>query len=1272
LLLAGVVLVLLATEFQLNPRTAAALVRPVETKLFGRVTIKGSSASLPLETVVVVLKPGTKTTFKAERISGPKGDYAIPNLEPGFYDLLAHDGGSYRKQFIARQKIEKGDNRVDFELEHKPPQKLSGKAATPQGEALAGTIVTFYPPECDDCPILSTTTDERGAYTAMVAPDDYRVAVKSSNTDGLQGVAFVPQTISVLSEQPATLNLKIEWQGSQLSVNLPYAPARIVPSRQGVAVLPNVGNSIMGRIVFGGGAVPSVTVTATHESGRSQTATTDSNGGYRFLNLEPGGYTVEGQASSTLTGFRQTNIQVGASQGRVVDVQLAPSGTGEVAQVTVDPNVSSDQFLNFPTQRTVQSLYSIAPNVARSGLRDASGRDRDPSVAGSSSPENSYILDGVNIADPAFGGSSANLPFEFVQEVEVKAGAFGAEYGKATGGIMNVITRSGGNRVAGDAFGYFTTRGLVRETRNFPFTGSAPNGFSEVNAGFDIGGPIKKDKLWFFGAFNPQHRKNSFLTQTLHAPVEDKITTPFYAGKLTWAINQRHTFTFSTLGDFTRIEGFLASSALNNVNGFGDDLRAFLGRQEIGGHNYRVRLNSTITSNFTAEVSAGLQFQRANTIPTATDRPLITDNFAVLKGNTVLVPTETGINFVAPAGEPDTTGFIDFVDGRGGSLQRNFARGPGFGLFSFQDRNRYDIQARLMNIVGPHTIKWGFEWSRNSYDINTRSSGPAIPYAFAPGAVNPDGTPLRNTNGAANVTNGSRITNNWLVCTVRGTAITCPTSAAVQRAQAIPAATLAALGLTVNPSATAIGTAEAFGTPFLLRNTTRVRDYQLIGNTYTNTEAFYVQDDWRLNSNWQVSFGARWDFGQASDKDGASYIKLNNWWDNMALRLGVTWDFTGKGRGKLFANYGTYIESTIPLELSVRASGGKLQSDKNFNVNTLNAPAGSLIVPGVSTGAINLGSAATPIDPGLKPQSLGEFTGGIEYEVVNGFILGARGIYRHMRNVIEDGSFDDGETYFIFNPGRNAPGTFEAAACAGPPAPGCPSGCFGKAQRFYRALELTATKRFSNRYQFIASYVFSSLIGNYEGVFRNDIALSDPKMTSLFDLQSLPDNNYGRLPNDRPHQFKFSGSYRTPWKITISGNFDMQSGSPFNLLVPHPVYGDNEGLGAPRGTAIVPAVMASDPGFPNFVDSIGSTRAPWTTTLDVGVNYPIDVGEEKELRLVCDWFNVLNSQRAIALDQTFSINSGVAGIPAVANPFWGAALLVQAPSTLRFGVKFRF
>src|SRR5690242_6973405 len=1058
-----------------------------------------------------------------------------------------------------------------------------------------------------------------------------------------------------------------------------------------------------------GAAVPGISVRVSGPNLISaQTATTDSNGRCKVLNLTPGRYSVAVEADKGFAKFEKNEVEVNLSRTTSVEVQLQPAGAQasvtvtdtagaavDVSANTTGSNVSSDQFSNFPTQRTVQGLYTIAPTVTRSGLRDATGRDRDPSVGGASGPENNYILDGVNTTDPAFGGSGANLPFEFVQEVEIKTGAYGPEYGRSTGGIFNVITKSGGNAFHGDVFGYGTTKGLVRDVKNFPFTGSAFTGFSEADVGGDIGGPIVKDKLWFFGAFNPQKRKNYYLTQTFHQAVSNDVTIPFYAGKITWAVNSKNTFTASTFADFTKIDGFLAVAALNNVNGFGNDITAFEGRQETGGHNYAFRLNSTITPNFIGEFSGGLHFQRANIIPRAIDKPLITDNFAVLKGGSVLTPVSTGVNanntavcpsnptpnangFVNPLSQCVGTGFIDFVDGRGGSLQRNFVRGPGFGLYTNQDRNRYEFSAHMQNIIAnSHTIKWGFEWNQNKYNINTLSSGPAITYGFTPGNLNFSGStgntsPLTPTNGASNVTNGSRITNSWLVCAVITNVITCPTTAAVVRAQSIPAATLAALGLTVNPAATPITTAQAFGSPFLLRNTTRVRDFELVGSTYTNVESFYAGDDWKFAKNFQLSFGIRWDYQQSYSNNGGTYLKFNNFDDNAAPRFGFIWDFTGKGKGKVFANYAQFIETPIPLDVNVRAGGGDVQTDKNFNVNRLNAPAGSLIVPGVSTGATNLGSDATPADRGLKPQSIREYTAGFEYEVGGDVVLGARGVYRAMVNVIEDGSFDDGDTYFIFNPGRLGSGTTEENACAGDPATHRAPQCFGRAQRFYRAVEFTANKRFTNNFQFISSYVYSSLIGNYEGLFRNDNGQSDPNITSLFDLQSLLKNTYGRLPNDRPHQFKFNGSYRTPWKLLVSGNFYAQSGVPFNQLIPHPIYGNNEGFGVIRGTAIVPTVSASEPGFPNVVESIGTNRSPTTMNLDLGVYYPIRVGEGKELRLTGDWFNVFNSQRAVTLDQTFSLNSGVTGVPPVPNPFYGSALLVQAPSAFRFGAKFTF
>ena len=1050
-----------------------------------------------------------------------------------------------------------------------------------------------------------------------------------------------------------------------------------------------------------GAAVPNVTVTLSGPNLiRSMTAVSDSNGAFRFGSVPPGRYSVDAASAAGFAPFKVENIEVNLGRTTTANITLTPAGASGVVDVvggtpeidqssnTTGANISTEFFSNIPTSRTVQGLYTIAPTVTRSGLRDASGRERDPSVAGSSGPENSYILDGINTTDPAFGGGGANLPFEFVQEVEIKTGAYGADLGLATGGIFNVITKSGGNEFRGDVFAYGLPKNFVRETKNFPFTGLAPNGYSELDAGFDIGGPIIKDRLTFFGAFNPQYRTNHYLTQTFRRDVEGKITTPFYSGKISWLVNDKHTATFSTFGDFTREKGHLYGQNLLAVAGFGANPASFMGTRETGGHNYAARLNSNFSNNFIGEFSFGMHFQRNNVIPdpSVADVALITDSFAILRGDGTVAPiTQTNVlagttPTVDDEDNPDptpgtNTGFIDFVYAPGSSLQRNFVQ-DGFGLFQEQSRDRWEAAARLINIWGKHTFKYGFEFYKNKYDIMQASTGPANVFA------NPLGVGANNGEDLDNRTlNGFRVTNNWTVCTTRGTNIVCPFTnfdsagnPAASIGQGILAPLVGAGQLPAGITGVVAGDIteeEALNNPFLVRVSTRVRDFQLNAHTYTNVESFYIQDDWKLFRNFQLNLGLRWDYQQSYGNGGVSYLKLNSFRDNLQPRLGFSWDPWGKGKTKLFANYARFVETPIPLDINVRAGSEDSQTDKNFNVDRVNAPLSSALATGFNTR--NLGAAPTPIDVGLKPQTVNEWTAGFEHELVKNLTFGFRGIYRAQGSVIEDGSFDDGDTYFLFNPGEplgpgagGPEGNTEFKACNNPDI-----GCFGRARRYYRALEFTLNRRFANNFSFNSSYVFSSLIGNYEGLFRNDNGQADPNITSLFDLVSLLGNTYGRLPNDRPHQFKFNGSYETPWKLIVSGNFYAQSGAPFNQLVPHPVYGDDEGFGVPRGTAIVPDLSDIN-GNGGISNAIGSNRSPTTYNLDLGFYYPIQLSENMRLRFTVDWFNVLNLQRALTLDNTFLIDSGVEGIPPVANPFYGSGTVFQYPSAVRLGAKFSF
>lgn len=1051
----------------------------------------------------------------------------------------------------------------------------------------------------------------------------------------------------------------------------------------GVSAQTSTTGSVEGTVTDSNGAVvPNATVVLSGPNlVRPQTVTSDENGTYRFLQVPPGRYSVKIEAAGGFDTFEQTNVEVNLSKSTSVNITLAAKGVSTTVDVvastpeidqssnTTGSNISTEFFSNIPTSRTVQGLYTIAPTVARSGLRDASGRDRDPSVGGSSGPENNYILDGVNTTDPAFGGGGANLPFEFIQEVEIKTGAFGADQGLSTGGVFNVITKSGGNEFHGDVFAYGNPSSFVRDTKHFPFTDLAPNGFSEVDAGATLGGPIIKNRLTFFAAFNPQFRTNHYLTQTFRQEVEGKISTPFYSGKLSWFINNNNTFTFSTFGDFTKEEGHLFSGQNTIDAGFGANLASFAGVRETGGTNYAARLNSNIGSNWIGEFAFGIHKQRNNVIPdpSMADVALITDNFAILRPDGTVAPV-TQTNFLAgttPTTTPTpgtNTGFIDYIFSPGGRLQRNFVR-DGFGLYQDQSRDRWEASARFQNIVEKHTFKYGFEFYRNSYDIFQTSTGPSNVFA------NPLNVLPRNGNDLDNRSvNGFRVTNNFTVCTTRGTIIVCPVTQAASGAS-VGAGILSGLGANLPPGITgiqigAITEAEANNNPFLVRTTTRVRDFTLDAQTETDVQSFYLQDDWRVMSNLQFNIGARFDFQQIRGNGGVTYLKLNNWFDNLQPRIGFSWDPFKQNKTKIFANYARYVETPIPLDVNVRAGSGDSQTDKNFNVNRVNAPLNATVATGFGTR--NLGSEPTPIDEGLKPQTVNEWTAGFEHEIRKNLTFGFRGIYRAQGSVIEDGSFDDGDHYFLFNPGEIRPGqnTTEEQACSNPAI-----GCFGRARRFYRALEFTLNRRFANNFAFQTSYVYSSLIGNYEGLFRNDNGQSDPNITSLFDLVSLLANTYGRLPNDRPHQFKFNGTYQTPWKFVLSGNFYIQSGIPFNQLVPHEVYGDDEGFGLPRGTAVIPDLGANSFGV---TSAIGKSRTPTTYNLDLGVYYPIRFTENMQLRFTADWFNVTNTQRAVILDQTFLTDSGVAGIPPVRNPFYGAGLAFQYPSAFRLGAKFSF
>ena len=234
------------------------------------------------------------------------------------------------------------------------------------------------------------------------------------------------------------------------------------------------------------------------------------------------------------------------------------------------------------------------------------GRD-NPSISGGSALDNLYVADGVNITDSAFGGIGTfsrsygalgtGINTAFVKEVQVKTGGFEPQYGQATGGIVNIITQSGGNEFHGAVYGYM--RPGVFEARRKQRDDFSVNKVGELldaenfDAGVDVGGPAIKNKLFFFGSFNPSLRRDHVIgavgsgIRTLLGEHDQKYTTYNYAGKVDWNLNSNHTLAFSIMGSDPHEYIIFASLNIDN-----DTANSKL---DFGSRNMALRYNGSPT-----------------------------------------------------------------------------------------------------------------------------------------------------------------------------------------------------------------------------------------------------------------------------------------------------------------------------------------------------------------------------------------------------------------------------------------------------------------------------------------------------------------------------------------------------------------------------------------------------------------------------------------------------------------------------------------------------
>jgi outer membrane receptor protein involved in Fe transport len=309
-----------------------------------------------------------------------------------------------------------------------------------------------------------------------------------------------------------------------MSTYLPHAPRW---SRAAVALAlflslagPATAQTETGRITgvvtdATGGILPGVTVQAKAVgTGATRTVVTDNLGVYVFANLPPAQYDI----TTALDGFRAANAKVTVSVGGAanVDLKMDVAGTKETVTVLaevprinttngeVSTTINQTQIRELPTiTRNVYDLVAVAGNV--SGGRVADGEEWTETTRGTGYNINGQRASSTNIL---LDGSANNnefdttvgqqVPLDSVQEFSVVTSNFSAQYGRATGGVVNVVTKSGTNNFRGTAYNFYRSDKLATNTFDNKANGIEKGEFTRHQMGFSVGGPMRRDKLHFF------------------------------------------------------------------------------------------------------------------------------------------------------------------------------------------------------------------------------------------------------------------------------------------------------------------------------------------------------------------------------------------------------------------------------------------------------------------------------------------------------------------------------------------------------------------------------------------------------------------------------------------------------------------------------------------------------------------------------------------------------------------------------------------------------
>jgi outer membrane receptor protein involved in Fe transport len=984
---------------------------------------------------------------------------------------------------------------------------------------------------------------------------------------------------------------------------------------------------------------------------------TEGDGSYQLDQLPPGIYTL----TVTYGNAQISRSNVLVQLGKVVRINLRTRGdTGEVIEVRgrapmVDQGstktgvtLSEEDLLRLPVGRNFDDLLEIAPGAQPDRFGTSFG--------GSTSPENSYLIEGTNVTDVGFGLATLTLPTEFLREVEIITGGYGAEYGRSSGGVINAVTKSGSNELHGSVFGYFTPGELTGNTRFLPNENNSIVFQRDLDYrsdfGFEVGGPLVEDTLWFHVGFSPSLQSldaDRIITRFFDADgngqadrradgtiaydevdrrkIDVPARTYFFTSKVSYAASPEHRGSLTVFGNPSNNDLLFDDFAVGPDN-------TLLIEERRGGLAGVARWTSDVLDgDGQLELIAGVQRGRDKQSPALPGGEFPAVRFQETQPLSEMfedVPPEC---MASPNDCPVTNYQIGGID-----------------VFSVDESTRIGGAATYRHIfeaLGRHRLKVGVDYEDNRFDSSTAFTG---------------GTRWWSVAGVG-----------WL---------------GIEFLQPDPEG-----DIPCGIDADGDGTADSLCSR---------GDGGREADTQTTNIGAFVQDSWTILPNLTVELGMRYErqaVGAAEqivgmtdpfsgEVVGDTALALNNF----APRAGVIYDWTNEGRSRVFGHWGRYHES-IPMDLNARGFSGEtidvtLYEDAScgdpFQPETFDCDRGAAI-PIQQFGGSKL------VAPGIGGQYMDEIVAGVEYEPLPDVKVGLVYTHRALGRAIEDVSPDGGTTYVLANPGE-----FDAGAVADLRGRADDAradgdvvtadrldrvanayegvGNFDRPRRIYDALELSVVKRFSQRWMTRASYTYSRLSGNFAGLFSPDTNQLDPNFTSVYDLPELMFNRDGRLPGDQPHQLKLDSYYQLPvagvGNFVIGGRVRGVSGRPHNYLASNLAYGNGESFLLPRGS-----------GEPN----------PLSTSFDLQLAYGRPLSKDLGVELFVSVFNLFNQQITRRRDEiyTFDVADPIGGGDrrdlehakdefspdgrvVVKNPNFDNPTELQLPVSVRFGARLTF